>query len=63
MIGTPHQIHSDLNDQIKKNEMGLVCNTYVVWRDAYRVLVEKTAVKRPLERIKPRWEDNIKLYL
>ena len=50
-------------DQIKKNEMGWVCNTYEVWRDAYRVLVGNTAGKRPLGRLSRRWEDNIKLHL
>jgi hypothetical protein len=43
--------------------MGWVCNTYGVWRGAYMVLVGKTAVKMPLGRNRPRWEDNIKLYL
>jgi len=36
------------DDQIRKNEMGWVCNTYEVWIGAYRVLVGKTAGKRPL---------------
>jgi len=50
-------------DQIKKNEMGWVCNTYGVWRGAYRVLVGKTAGKRPLGRLRRRWEDTVILYL
>jgi hypothetical protein len=32
-------------------------------RDAYRVLVGKPEGKRPLERPKCRWEDNIKMDL
>jgi hypothetical protein len=50
------------DDQIKKNEMGWVCNAYGVWRGAYRILVGKTVVKRPLGRLRRRWEDNIKMY-
>jgi hypothetical protein len=30
-------------------------------RDAYRVLVGKPEIKRPLETIRSRWEDNIKV--
>jgi hypothetical protein len=52
-----------IGDQIRKNEMGWVCNTYGVWRGAYRVLVRKTAGKRPLGRLRRRGEDSIKLYL
>jgi hypothetical protein len=32
-------------------------------RGVYRVLVGKTARKRPLGRPRRRWEDNIKMYL
>jgi hypothetical protein len=32
-------------------------------RGAYRVLVGKPEGKRPLERSRHRWEDNIKMYL
>jgi len=32
-------------------------------RGIYRVLVEKTEGKRPLERPRRRWKDNIKMYL
>jgi len=31
-----------------------------VKRGVYRALVEKTAVKRPLGRPRPRWGDNMK---
>jgi hypothetical protein len=30
-------------------------------RGAYRILVVKTEVRRPLERPRHRWEDNIKM--
>ena len=32
-------------------------------RDAYRVLVGKPEGGRPLESLRPRWEDNIKMDL
>ena len=32
-------------------------------RGVYRVLVGKPEGKRPLERLRSRWEDNIKMYL
>jgi hypothetical protein len=32
-------------------------------RGAYRVLVGKPVGRRPFERPKCRWEDNIKIYL
>jgi hypothetical protein len=32
-------------------------------RDAYRALVEKPEVRRPLQRPRCRWEDNIKMDL
>ena len=32
-------------------------------RDVYRILVGKPEGKRPLERARRRWEDNIKMYL
>jgi hypothetical protein len=31
--------------------------------DAYRILVGKPEGRRPLERPRRRWEDNIKMYL
>jgi hypothetical protein len=34
-----------------------------VRRDAYRALVEKPEGRRPLERPRRRWEDNIKVVL
>jgi hypothetical protein len=50
-----------LYDQIKKNEMGKACSMYGKGRGAYRVLLGKTEGKRPLERLRHRWEDNINL--
>ena len=50
-------------DQLKKNEMGGACSTYGERRGAYRVLVGKPTGKRPLERPRSRWEDNIKMDL
>jgi hypothetical protein len=47
--------------QNEKNEMGEVCSTYGESRGAYRVLVGKPEGKRPLGRLRPRWEDNIKM--
>jgi hypothetical protein len=42
--------------KIKKNRLGEM-------RDAYRVLVGKPKGKRPLGRLRLRWEDNIKMNL
>jgi hypothetical protein len=43
--------------------MGRTCGTYGERRGAYRVLVEKPEGKRPLERPRYRWDDNIKMDL
>jgi hypothetical protein len=51
------------NDQIKKDEMGRACSTNGAKRNAYRVLVGKPEGKRPLERPRRRWVDNIKMDL
>jgi hypothetical protein len=45
-------------DKIEKNEMGGASSAY--GGGVYRVLVGKPEGKRPLERPKRRWEDNIK---
>ena len=50
-------------DQIEKNEMGGARSTYGEKRGAYRVLVGIPERKRPLERPRLRWEDNIKMDL
>ena len=43
--------------------MGELCSTHGESRGVYRVLVEKPEVKRPLERARRRWENNIKMDL
>jgi hypothetical protein len=48
---------------MKKTEMGKTCSTYEEERGAYRILVEKPERRRPLERPRRRWEDNIKIGL
>jgi hypothetical protein len=45
---------------MKKTEMGRICGTYGERRGAYRALVVKIEGRRPLERPRRRWEDNIK---
>jgi len=59
MICTPHQIF--LDNQIEKNEMCGACGMNGKGRDVYRVLVGKPEGKRPLQRPRHRWEDNIKM--
>jgi hypothetical protein len=46
-----------------EDETGRACSTYGEKRNTYRVLVEKAEVKRPVERHRHRWLDNIKMYL
>jgi len=46
-----------------KNEMGRTCSTYRQRRGVYRVLMRKPEVKRPLGRLRCRWEDNISIDL
>jgi hypothetical protein len=53
--------HSD--EQIKEIEMIRTCSTYGESRSACRVLVGKSEGRRPLERRKLKWEDNIKMGL
>jgi hypothetical protein len=50
-------------NQIEKNEMGGACSTYGEKRDAYRILVGRPERRRPLGRLRRRWEDNIKMDL
>jgi hypothetical protein len=50
-----------LGDQIKKNEMGRASSTYRGQEEVHRVLVGKPEGRRPLERPRHRWEDNIKV--
>jgi hypothetical protein len=48
---------------LKKDEMGGACSTNGEKRNAYRILVCKPEGKRPLERPRRRWVDNIKMDL
>jgi hypothetical protein len=41
--------------------MGRACSTHWEERNAYRILVGKPIVKRPLKRPRHTWEDNIKM--
>jgi hypothetical protein len=43
--------------------MGRACSTNGDKRNAYRKLVGKPEGKKPLERTRRRWVDNIKMYL
>ena len=61
MICTAHQYFS--GDQIEKNKMGGACSAYGEKTGVCRVLVGKPEGKRPLERPRLRWEDNIKMGL
>jgi hypothetical protein len=48
---------------IEKNEMGGACGACGEGRGVHRVLVGIPEGKRPLERPRRRWEDNIKMDL
>ena len=50
-------------DKIEENEMGGACSACGEERDVYRVLMGKSEGKRPLGKLRRRWEDNIKMYL
>ena len=50
-----------MGDQTKKTEMGGACSTYGESRGAYIVIVGKPEGRRPLERPRNRWGDNIEL--
>jgi hypothetical protein len=41
--------------------MGMECSTHGARRNAYSVLVRTQEGKRPLGRLRCRWEDNIKM--
>jgi hypothetical protein len=43
--------------------MGRACSTNGEKRNAYRMLVGKSAGKRPLGRPRGSWVDNVKMYL
>jgi hypothetical protein len=46
------------DDQVKKTEMDRTCSTYGESKGAYRALVGKPEKRRPLGRLRRRWEDN-----
>jgi hypothetical protein len=52
-----------VGDKIEKNDMDGACSAYGEGRGVYRVLVGKPEGKRPLERPRRRWDDNIKMDL
>jgi hypothetical protein len=43
--------------------MGRACSTNLAKRNAYKILVRKPEGKRPLERPRRKWVDNIKMDL
>jgi hypothetical protein len=47
------------NDQVKEDKIDRECRTYGAKRISYRILVGNPEGKRPLERPRRRWEDNI----
>jgi hypothetical protein len=47
---------------MQEDVMGRVCSKHGEKMKAYRFLVEKPEGKRPLGRLRRRWEDNIKIY-
>jgi hypothetical protein len=50
-------------DRVKKHELGRACNKYGIKRNAYGILAGKLEGKRPLERPRCRWENNIKIHV
>jgi hypothetical protein len=59
MIFTPHQIW--LGDQIEKNEMDGACSAY--GGEERRILMGRLEGKKPLRRLRPRWDYNIRMDL
>jgi hypothetical protein len=58
MIYTPHQILSGC--KIEKNKIGCACSAYGARRGVCRVLAGKSKGRRPLERPRRIWENNLK---
>jgi hypothetical protein len=48
---------------MKADEVGGTCGTHEEGRGVYRDLVGRPEGRGPLGRPRPRWEDNIKMYL
>jgi hypothetical protein len=53
----------NVDDQVKKDDMGRVCSTNGAKRNTYRILVVTPEGMRPLGRPRLRWVDNIKMDL
>jgi hypothetical protein len=51
------------NNQVKEDEMGGACSNFSRKWEYVKGLVEKPEGKRPLGRIRRRWEENIKIDL
>jgi hypothetical protein len=49
------------NNEVKKNEMGRACGTHKERSNTFRILVGKLEWKKPLGRLRRKWEDNIKI--
>jgi hypothetical protein len=54
------ELHN-LNVEVKENEMGMACSKTGAQRNAFRILVGKPELKRPLGRPRRRWVDHIKM--
>jgi hypothetical protein len=52
-----------LGDKIEKNYMGIACSAHGGEERHVKVLVGKPEGKKPLERPRHRWDDNIKMDL
>jgi len=50
-----------VGDKIENNELGWACGAYGLREEMYRILVGKPKTKRPLERPRRRWVDNIRM--
>jgi hypothetical protein len=61
MISTANPIYGW--DKVEKNEMGRACSAVGVGRGVCRVLVVKAEGRKPLERPRRRWADDITAYL
>jgi hypothetical protein len=53
----------NVNNQVKKDEIGRACSTNGVKTNAYRILVRKSEEKRWLGRRRHTWVNNIKRIL
>jgi hypothetical protein len=56
-------LYSSPINEVKEDETNRACSTNGAKRNAYRMLMGKTAGKRPLGRRRRRWVDNIKMDL